>query len=203
MKTRVALLIVAALMVITPAVPAFAGPKPTEPVLPLGSRVVSSGQVTVSVNGSPEILNYQVYQRSGTSLISDGLGPTGGATTASTSEYLCGISVTDRWGGWIGTLEQHVWASFSSTPPIGWNLSSGSTTTSAAWWCCSWDNVTNPPYANLGYGSTHLSNGTKANGDLYYFGSPSGWHTVEEFWTNYPISPGWSCSGGPGRISIP
>jgi hypothetical protein len=115
-------------MVVAPATPVFAGPKPTEPVLPPGSRVVSSGQVTVYVNGS--------------------------------------------------------------------------TTTRAAW-CCSWGNVTNPPYANLGYGSTHLSNGTKANGDLYYFGSPSGWHTVEEFWTNYPISPGWSCSGGPGRISIP
>jgi hypothetical protein len=206
MKTRAVLLVAAVIVALAPiASPVAASPDaPTTSMVPPGSQIVSSGQVTINVSGSPQTFNYQVYRRAGIYLTSGVLGLTGGITAQSTSEYICGITVTNQFGGYLGKLEQHIFASFSSTSPVGWTLSSGNTQTDAAGWCCYWSNVTNPPYASGGYGSTNTSNTTIANGDLHYYFSPSGWHTKIDFFTSgFPPTGGWSCSGGSGRLSPP
>lgn len=203
MKRAIVLLIVAMGIVLSPlARPALAQEK--EPVDSPKGDLVDSGKVTVEVDGSPEVLYYKLYRSITAPAPSDILGPEALISILTTNEYICTLIVENQQGWNLGSIESHVFASFSPITPVGWTLYSGSTTTNGAW-CCWWSDVTNPPYIMGGYGQTSLTQDTVANGKHHYISISTDWHVGSSFWTNGgpPFTGSFGCWQGSGRISPP
>src|SRR5436190_17457552 len=100
MKRNLAAFVIAVMIMITSA--GTGAPSAlAAPALPPNTQVVSGGRVVVNVNGAQQTFTYQVYKGTEVTPTSSLL------ATATTSEYICGLTVTNRFGGNLGRLEAH------------------------------------------------------------------------------------------------